>query len=440
MKNLKQITIIIFLLIQGIVLGQEKTLETLKKKYTTLLKEQHNGVGVLVKKNNEINTFSMGDFDLNKNKVFNIGSATKTFTAILLLQEIEQGNLKLTDSIGSFLTPIQNVDGSLTIETLLIHESGLDDVIGKNIGTAFYAKNDSIYAINLLDNIGSNNPEMIGKHEYNNTNYLLLGKIIEKITDQSYFDLLRERIIEPLGLKHTYPYVYKSIPNLVTPYHNEKDVTEYLDYRYFAIIANAAGSIASTLTDMEKFYTSLFETEILLKNETVQQMMNKGSDDYGLGLMKSNHNGLTLYGHGGNNIGYSFSNAYNPETKSLFLVFSNTIRVPFKNAIKNDVFSYFDDKEIENFKTDIGLFKKYVGKYLLKEANMTFEILLEKDKLYLFVEAQGVKSQLLHKDETTLYDTTVGASLTLIKDDEDALTFSQNGFTTTIARINSDKN
>ena len=440
MKTLQQITVIIILCIQSIGFSQEKALETIEKKYTTLLKEQHKGVGVLVKKNNKTHTFSMGNFELSEDKVFNIGSATKTFTAILLLQEVEKGNLKLTDSIGSFLTPIQNVNGTLTIETLLTHQSGLNGVIGKNIEVAFYAKNDSIYNINLLDKIGENDPDMVGKFDYCNTNYLLLGKIIEKITDRNYFDLLRERIIEPLGLQHTYPYVYKNIPHLATPYHKGKDVTEYLDYRYFATIANAAGSIASTLTDMEKFYTSLFETEILLKTETVQQMMNAGSDYYGLGLMKSNDNGVNLYGHGGNNIGYSFSNAYNPITKNLFLAFSNTRKVPFKDAIKTDVFSYFKDKEIENFKTDIELFKKYVGSYLLKEANMVFEILLEKDKLYLFVEAQGVKSQLLQKDEITLYDTTVGANLSIIKDNDDALTFNQNGFTTTITRIVSEKN
>lgn len=440
MKTLKQFTVIIILCMQTIGFSQEKALETIENKYNSLLKEQHKGVGVLVKKNKQIHTFSMGDFNLNENKVFNIGSATKTFTAVLLLQEIEKGNLKLTDSIGTFLTPIKNVDGALTIETLLTHQSGLNSVIGKNIEVAFYAKNDSIYNINLLDKIGENDPDMVGKFEYCNTNYLLLGKIIEKLTDRNYFDVLRERIIEPLQLKHTYPYVYKNIPNLATPYHKEKDVTEYLDYRYFATIANAAGSIASTLTDMEKFYTSLFETEILLKKETVQLMMNSGSEYYGLGLMKSNDNGTVLYGHGGNNIGYSFSNVYNPITKNLFLAFSNTRKVPFDNAIKNDVLLYFKDKEIKMSTIDIELFKKYVGNYLLKEANMVFEILIENGKLYLFVEAQGVKSLLLQKDETTLYDTTVGANLTIIKDNDNALTFSQNGFTTTITRVNSDKN
>jgi D-alanyl-D-alanine carboxypeptidase len=183
----------------------------------------------------------MGGFDLEENRVFNIASATKTFTAILILQELEKENLQLTDSIGKFLTPIKNVPQCLTIENLLIHESGLEDV--------FYAENDSRYNAQLLQQTEEYNKEMFGKFDYCNTNYFLL----EKITDRSYFDLLDERIINPLELKNTHPYVSKSIPNLATPYHKVEDVTSYLDYRFFRKIVNAAGNIASTLSDMEKF-------------------------------------------------------------------------------------------------------------------------------------------------------------------------------------------
>lgn len=435
MKIIKHFTIILLLIFVTNGFSQKKTLKNIETKYTLLLKNQNNGVGILIKKNNTINTLQLGNFDLNKNKVFNIGSATKTFTAILLLQEIEKRNLKLTDSIGSFLTPIKNVDGSLTIKTLLTHESGLDEVVGKNIKEIYYSKNDALYNSNLLTEIEESNLEHIGKFHYCNTNYLLLGKIIEKITDKNYFDLLNERIIQPLNMKHTYPYLSKSIPNLVTPYSDGKDISEYLDYRYFANIANAAGSIASTLTDMEIFYTSLFETDILLKKETVKQMMNLGNEFYGLGLFKPTKEN-NYYGHGGNNIGYSFRNGYNPKTKNLYLIYANTRTIAFKKNIKNDIISFLNDEKVTNFKTIDENFKKYAGKYLLKEANLTLEIIVENNNLFLASEQQGVKSQLFQKNKTTLYDTIAGATLTLIDDNKKALTFSQNGFTTTINKIN----
>ncbi|MBW1296469.1 serine hydrolase domain-containing protein [Aquimarina litoralis] len=441
MKTLQRLIVLLAILfIKYVSYSQTSDLAIISKKYNSILKEQNKGIAVLVKKNHKTETISLGNFNLTENSVFNIGSATKTFTAILILQEIEKGTLKLTDSIGSYLTPIKNVDGSLTIRALLTHESGLDEVIGKNVLDIFYGKDDALYNSNLLDQVEENNPEIVGSFDYCNTNYFLLGKIIEKVTDQSYFDVLRERIILPLKMKNTYPYVHKNLPNLATPYHEGKDVTQYLDYRYFANIAYAAGSIASTLTDMEVFYSSLFETEKLLKKETVKMMMETGNEYYGLGLLKSNDNGTKYYGHGGNNIGYAFRNQYNPITKDMYLVFTNSKSIPSKKSITNDLLAYINNNPIENFQNiDIDNFKKYAGTYLLKEANLTLKIVLENDKMYLVSEEQGVKSELTQKNQKSLYDTTVGVVLTQIEGDNNSLSFNQNGFTTTINKVTTNK-
>lgn len=439
MKTLQQLTTLLFLLLQTITaVAQDASISTLNDKYDMLLQEKNQGIAMLIKRDNVLHQASLGNYNLNELSVFNIGSATKTFTAILILQEFEKGNLKLTDTIGTYLSPIANVDGSLTIEMLLTHESGLDEIIGKNVEEIFYAKSDSLYDQNLLATIEKNDPEKIGTFDYCNTNYYLLGKIIEKVTDQNYFDVLRQRIIDPLQMENTYPYVHKNAPNLATPIHDGTDVSAFLDYRYFANIAYAAGSIGSTLLDMEKFYTGLFETEIILKKETVTLMMESGNETYGYGLFKTIHEGQHYYGHGGNNIGYAFRNEYNPATKNLFMIFTNSMRVPLQKSIKNDVFAFLDHKPIEDFVgIDIEYFKKYVGTYLLKEANLELKIVLEDNKMYLAAESQGVKSELTRKDEHTLIDTTVGATLTVIEDDVNGLTFHQNGYTTTIHKVSS---
>ncbi len=436
MKIVPYITIALLVLIQSLSLAQENELRTIEQKFEPLLKEQNKGIAVLVKKENKIETLSLGKFDLNENHVFNIGSATKTFTSILVLQEAEKGNLKLTDNIGKYIKPIQNVDTTLTIKQLLTHESGLDEIIGRNIETIFYAKKDSLYHDNLLNQVEKNDGTMRGEFDYCNTNYFLLGRILEKITDKSYFDLIRERIIEPLEMNNTYPYVHKNLPNLATPYHQDTDVTQYLDYKYYAHIAYAAGSIASTLSDMEVFYSSLFETEKLLKKETVQQMITSGNEVYGLGIFKSDYKGIQYVSHGGNNIGYSFRNAYNPKTKNLFLFFTNSFRMPLEKALKDDLFLYLNNEKIAEFQSiSIADFEQVTGKYLLKEANLVFEIKQENHKLFLIAESQGIKSELTQKNENTLYDTAVGATLTKIENDVNSLTFSQNGFTTIISKI-----
>ena len=436
MKTLKQLTLSVSIVIQSATFSQTNDLQSVFNKYEAQLLEQNKNIAIIVKKDNTIQNTSIGTYQLSKNSVFNIGSATKTFTAILFLQEMEKGNLQLTDSIGSYLDPIQNVDGSLTIEDLLTHESGLDEVIGKNLLDVFYAKSDSLYNVNLLNQIGKSNPEKRGKFNYCNTNYLLLGKIIEKVTDQQYFDLLRERFFVPLQMHSSYPYVHKNLTNLVTPTHDNKDVSEYMDYRFYGSIAHAAGSIASTLLDMEVFYTTLFETEKLLKKESLKLMLESGNDTYGYGLFKSEYNGNGYYGHGGNNIGYAFRNEYNPVTKDLFLMFSNSMSIPSGKLIQNDLIALLNNEAIDDFKSvNIEAFKEYMGTYFLEEANLTLEIIQEDNKLFLVAEAQNIKSELAQKSETSLYDTTIGVVLTKIEDTTKSLTFSQNGYNTTIDKV-----
>ncbi|WP_299523271.1 serine hydrolase domain-containing protein [Winogradskyella sp.] len=436
MRSLKKaITLCLILLITGITYSQSNALNSLSEKYNAQLKQKQKGIGLLIKKNNTTETIALGDYNLTSEKVFSIGSATKTFTAVLVLQEMERGNLKLSDSIGAYLSPIENVEGSLTIESLLSHESGLDEVVEANILDVFFKKDDALYNQDFLKQIEPHKPEKVGTFQYCNTNYMLLGEILEKINDKHYFDLLRERIFIPLGLDNTHSYLHKNIKDLAIPTHRGKDVSNYIDHRFYGDIPNAAGSIASTLTDMEIFYSSLYETEKLLKKETLQLMLSSGNDLYGLGIFKLSHKDKTYYGHGGNTIGYAFSNAYDPDSKSMYLIFANAVSMPTK-SIENDLMGYLNNEPIKDFEdVDIDSFKNYEGKYLLKEANLILKIVIEDKKIFLVGEAQGVKSELSQKDENTLIDLETGVSLTKNNNDSESLTFSQQGFTTVIKRI-----
>lgn len=436
MKLLQQCTLVLFLCIHAMSFGQENLASVITEKYDAQLTEKNKGVAILTKKDTKIEKASLGNFNLTEQSVFSIGSATKTFTAILLLQEVEKGTIQLSDSIGKYLSPITNVDPSLTIEMLLTHTSGLDEVVGKNIVDIFYSKDDSVYNQSLLSQIEENNPEMIGTFSYCNTNYLLLGKILEKINDQHYFDLLEQRIFKPLQLNNTYAYLHKNIKNLAPPTFDNKDVTDRIDHRFYGDMANAAGSIASTLSDMQLFYTSLFETEKLLKKESLQLMLSSGNEYYGLGIFKMKYNDIQYYGHGGNNIGYAFSNGYNPITKELFLLFTNSIAMPL-NAIEDDVIGYLNDQKMAlDTPLDVKNYTDVLGTYLIKEADLVLKITQEGDKMYLVSEGQGVKDELTLKNTNTLYEAKYGVTLERIDGDTNALKFSQNGFETIIKRVN----
>jgi D-alanyl-D-alanine carboxypeptidase len=94
MKTKNSISILLALLLNVTVFfSQESNLESIASKYQSSFKENNQGVGILVKRDDEVYTTSIGTHNLTEHSVFNIGSATKTFTAILILQEVEKGNI-----------------------------------------------------------------------------------------------------------------------------------------------------------------------------------------------------------------------------------------------------------------------------------------------------------------------------------------------------------
>lgn len=426
-------TLIITLFLSQLLFGQQR-LQSITEKYNTYVSEANQGIGILIRKNGETNISNIGKGNFNEHSVFNIGSATKKMTAILLLQEVEKGNLKLSDSIGSYLNPIKNVAMDLTIETLLRHRSGLGEFVGVNILSHYFAKKDSIYDQDFLTQIPKNQPEKTGKFDYCNTNYFLLGKVLEKVTDRSYFDLLRERIFIPAGMNESYPYVSKSLKNLAKPTHDGKDVSKFLDYRFFANYAYAAGSVASTLHDMAKFYEHLFEKSTLISKGSLQQLIHFDDANYGLGMMNFKNGYL---GHGGNNIGYSFREFYNPKTKNFIFVFANARTIPFNKMLQNELLDYTNGKTSHvTFNGNIANdFKNALGKYQFqyKDMKMEMEVIAKNNKLYF--AAQGAEVLLISKEDRKLYNADFGIELEIIPDDNDQLTFRQNGLETTIKRI-----
>lgn len=428
-----RLTFILMFFVCQLIIGQQ--LNTITKKYNSYVTELNQGIGVLVQKDGIIETSTIGKGNFNEHTVFNIGSATKKMTAILILQEVEKGNLKLSDSIGKFLNPIKNVDMSLSIETLLRHQSGLGEYVNAGITNDYFAQRDSIYNRDFLLHIPKSSPKRVGKYSYCNTNYLLLGKIIEKVTDRSYFDLLRERIFIPADMKESYPYVSKNLKNLANPTHNGNDVSKFLDYRFFANYAYAAGSIASTLNDMATFYQHLFEKKTLLSEKSLEKLIAFDDANYALGMMKFRDGYI---GHGGNNVGYSFRELYNPKTKNIILFFANSRSIPFNKMLKTELLAYVNGKKLPEVtfnENTVNDFKSVVGKYQFeyKDMKMNMEVVAKNNQLYF--AAQGTEVLLVSKEKNKLYNGDFGVELEVIPNNNKELTFRQNGLETTIKRI-----
>ncbi len=228
------------------------------------------GVVLIAEKGNPIyhKAFGLADREKNVpntvNTLFDIGSMNKTFTAIVVKQLIEEGKLKYSDKLVDFIDGYKDpMVSKVTVKHLLEHESGFGDY--HRNGYFDLPKNEK-----TLDKIveRSKDDRLLfppgEENEYSNTGFVLLGAIIEKASGTSYFDHVKQRIIDPLGLKNTY------VENL----ERFKDRVAY-GYLYSPLgvleknetmqdLPNPDGGFLSTTSDILKFYRSYYYDNLLL--------------------------------------------------------------------------------------------------------------------------------------------------------------------------------
>lgn len=302
-----------------------------------------------------------GKKPLTENSKYRIASITKTYTAVMIFQLIEEGKLKLTDLLTQFFPQIPNAD-RITIAQLLNHRSGIPDLKVDSGWRAQARTHDEILAA-----IAKEAPlfEPDSKHLYSNTGYVVLGYILEKVDGKPYAEALQKRIATPIGLKNTY----------LGTGNTNADHNESLSYAYLGswkempeinMSVNAgAGAIISTPADMCKFIQALFEGKLITKNSL--DLMKTMRDGEGMGMEPFSFAGRTLYGHtGGSNVSGSWL-AYEPEEKLAMAYTTNAKIYPVKDIIAG-VFNIYWNKpyEVPTFEAMVvsqELLDQYVGVY-----------------------------------------------------------------------------
>ncbi|MEV4598617.1 serine hydrolase domain-containing protein [Amycolatopsis sp. NPDC049253] len=252
------------------------------------------------------------------NAHFRIGSITKTFTAVVVLQLAAEHRLDLDAPVQRYLPGLLPAGyPRITVAQLLNHTSGLPGVDlpedpqwivdhrytvftpQQVLATAF--RHDLVFAPGT-------------SQQYTNTNYLVAGLLVEKLTHHSYGDEVRDRILRPLGLRDTS--VPGNDPNLPAPYAHGYQVVngQLVDLtRMNQSIPWAAGEMISTAGDLDKFLIALFQgrlvpNPLLQRMFTVPDVTTFGTDDpaiYSQGLMTSTVNGVTVWGKTGSRYGYT---------------------------------------------------------------------------------------------------------------------------------------
>ena len=263
----------------------------------------------------------------NIDHAYLIGSITKTITSACILQLVDDGLLNLDDSLHQWLDTIQYVNPNITLRQLLRHQSGLYDALNNpafntamNNNPGFSWPADSIVKNYLLPPTGSPG----GAWSYCNTNYFLLGMVIEAATGNPFYVEYRNRFFNnygysSFGIPAFEPY-FQPVAHVWIDLNGDGVLDDahssYFFYNALNSAAGAAGGFYATPSDLAKWTRNYLRGDVVspaMMTEATTMINASGSQGgkYGLGLMRNTFQGLTAYGHGGD-LGYAGSSWYFP--------------------------------------------------------------------------------------------------------------------------------
>lgn len=303
---------------------------------------------------------------------FKICSLTKQFTAALVLLLEQDGKLHIDDPLNKYLSDAPAGWGKITLRELLNHTSGIPDLISdKEFASWSMVPHTPVEQLAFFRD-KSLDFEPGTKFAYSNSNYVVLGIVIEKVSGQQYETFLRERILEPLGMKDT----GLDTDDLVLPRRAEG----YGQGRNGLVAARsmsmsvpwAAGALYSTTGDLLRWERGLFGGKILNDAE-LKAMTAAGKGNYGLGVEVRDVDGLKVIEHGGGIQGFSTELIYVPERNLAVVVLSNVYSsVPgtlgeqlLDVALGKPVILASERKPVPIAKEEL---KKFIGTYDLSPA------------------------------------------------------------------------
>ncbi|CAM3439064.1 serine hydrolase [Kibdelosporangium persicum] len=282
---------------------------------------------------------------------FRIGSVTKTFAATVVLQLVDERRLALDDPIARHLPGVVPNGETITVRHILQHTSGLHDYMSEpGYSTNRWrgdARFDDYKPMQLLDVAFAHGPDFENPGEswrYSNTNYIVAGLLIEKLTGRPYGEEVARRILRPLNLRHTSvpgnrPFLpvphargYEPLPTTPPTIVDATDMDPSLDW--------AAGEMISTTQDLATFVTALLDGRLTSKESLAEMRRTREADPlfrYGLGLQEfaipCADGPRPVWGHTGQLIGYVTLAVTDGKGKSLVLSLNPYERDPSTTAV-----------------------------------------------------------------------------------------------------------
>ena len=331
------ITTLWLLAAQASVLAQDKAakIDELMKVYNSY--RQFNGA-VLVAENGKVifkKGYGMANMEWNipveTDTKFRLGSITKQFTSMLILQLVQEGKIKMEGKLTDYLPDYRKDTGDrITIHQLLNHTSGIPSYTGlpkffQDVSRNPYSVSDFVkkYASGDLEF------EPGTKFRYNNSGYFLLGAIVERVTGKPYEEVLKERILDPVGMKNTgYDHHATLLAKRAAGY--EKRPGGFVNAPYLDMsLPYSAGSLYSTVEDLYLWDQALY-TDKLLSPQLKELMFKPGMGNYAYGWIArkaplgAQDEQIAIVEHGGGINGFNTVIVRMPESKNLIVLLNNT--------------------------------------------------------------------------------------------------------------------
>lgn len=352
--------------------------------------------------------------------VYRVGSVSKLFTDIAVMQLVEQGKLDLDAPVTTYLPDFQPRNPfkkRITLRQLMAHRSGLvrEPPVGNYFDPTPPALEDTVRSLNQTELVY----EPGAKTKYSNAGIAVVGYVLEKTQQTPFAKYVRQRVLEPLGMQRS---SFEPVPAVT------RDLARAQMWTYFGRTFEAptfelgiapAGSMYSTVTDLAKFISALFAIDkgIVLKPESLKQMWQPqfaakdAKTGFGLGFMIEEFEGRRRLGHNGAMYGFATDLSALPDDKlGVAVVVSkdcaNGVATRIANIALSHLLAVRQGKPLPKIEATMPVSNEIAqalaGHY--RAEDRTLDVVASAGKLFLFPERAGMRFELRTQGERLIVD------------------------------------
>jgi len=344
----------LLLLSAGPQAAAELPLPSLRHYFAAYERGQRPGAAVLVLEGNRVlHQQGYGLADLQRRQAitprtsFDLASLSKQFTALGVALLADKGKLSYDDPACRYLPRLPGYARQITIRQLIHHTSGLPEYLELAGGKRVPSTNADVVEL-LRQQPGLKAPPG-ARHQYNNTGYVLLASIIERVSGRSYGEFLRHNLFRPLGMNRTFVEGERAVGPQARGYRRIPGL------RRFGLAREATGGSAivgdggvhSCLDDMRKWALGMQQGK-LVRADTLRRVFSKGTNrkgrpvNYGFGWWFEKHASHSVAVHTGTWKGFKNVMAYVPERKLWVIVLGNSGGASPRKLLRPWLASYLD--------------------------------------------------------------------------------------------------